>query len=52
MSRGFMKPWLFGFAFMKIIGGKSSRYQFGGILTRSISSPRTNGFIHSEAGWE
>ena len=50
MSRGLWKPKLFGDFLMNISGGRSSRSQFAGISTRSVSSPRTNGFIHVDAG--
>ena len=49
MSRGDTKPWLFGLDLMNIIGGRSSRYHEAGISMRSVSSPRTSGFIHSWA---
>ena len=37
---------------MNIIGGKSSRCQLAGISIRSVSSPRTSGFIHSSGCFE
>jgi hypothetical protein len=45
MSRGLTKPWLFGAFLMNIIGGRSSTYQLAGISIRSVSTPRTSGFI-------
>src|SRR2546426_1865734 len=48
-SCGFTNPWLLGAALMNIMGGRSSRYQLAGISIRSVSSPRTRGFIH--ASW-
>src|SRR5207302_1977895 len=50
MSCGLTKPWLFGAALMNNIGGRSSRYQLAGISIRSVSSPRTRGFIQVSAG--
>ena len=52
MSRGLTNPWLFGLVLTNIIGGRSSRYQFAGISTSSVSRPRTRGSIHVSAGCE